>query len=57
MSEEVVVKVAEFGLPSQLMDELRTVINAGKYDKLTVTELTGVLELIKLEYAVKWINS
>lgn len=56
MAEDIVVKVPEFGLTSQFMDELRTLINADKYDHMTVAELTGALELIKLEYAVRWIN-
>lgn len=55
MSDNI-VRVPELGLTSQLIEELRKVINAEKYDELSVTELAGVLELIKLEYTVKWLN-
>lgn len=56
-SEPNVVRVPELGLTTQLMNELRELISANKYDELTVAELTGVLELIKLEYAMNWVRS
>jgi len=33
-----------------LMDELREVINAPKYDHMTVATVMGVLEMVKLHY-------
>jgi hypothetical protein len=33
-----------------LMDELRGVINAPKYDNMTVATVIGVLEMVKLHY-------
>ena len=36
-----------------LMDELREVINAPKYDHMTVATVLGVLEMVKLHYWVQ----
>lgn len=33
-----------------LMDELRELINAPKYDHMTVSTVMGVLEMVKLHY-------
>ena len=33
-----------------LMDELREIINAPKYDHMTVATVIGVLEMVKLHY-------
>ena len=33
-----------------LMDELRALINAPKYDHMTVSTVMGVLEMVKLHY-------
>lgn len=35
---------------TDLMDEIRAVINAPKYDHLTIGQLIGVLEMTKLYY-------
>jgi len=50
--------VTLLGIPSanqkvvgkDLMDELREVINAPKYDHVTVATVMGVLEMVKLHY-------
>jgi hypothetical protein len=52
-----VIEIPELALTSCLMDELRTVINGKKYDQMRVSELCGSLELLKLEYALKWNDS
>ena len=35
---------------NDLMDELRAVINASKYDHMTTATVMGVLEMTKLHY-------
>lgn len=35
---------------NDLMDELRSVINASKYDHMTTATVMGVLEMTKLHY-------
>jgi len=57
--EEVVgsdntVAPPEFAATSQLLDELRELIAQPRYDHLTVSELCGVLEMLKFEYLNKW---
>lgn len=37
-------------ISKDLMDELREVINAPKYDHMTVATVIGVLEMVKLHY-------
>lgn len=55
MSEEnVVLHPPEIGVVTMLMQDLRSVINDPKYDRLTVSELVGALEMIKIEYLYKW---
>ena len=39
---------------NDLMDELRAVINASKYDHMTTATVMGVLEMTKLHY---WQNN
>ena len=41
-------------MSKDLMDELRGVINASKYDHMTIATVMGVLEMTKLHY---WQNS
>ncbi len=35
---------------ADLMDELRAIINADKYDHMTIATVIGVLEMTKLHY-------
>lgn len=37
-------------MATDLMDELRGLINAPKYDHMTVSTVMGVLEMVKLHY-------
>ena len=37
-------------MSSDLMDEIRAVINAEKYNHMTVSTVIGVLEMVKLHY-------
>ena len=37
-------------MAQDLMDELREVINASKYDHMTTSTVMGVLEMTKLHY-------
>lgn len=37
-------------MATDLMDELRELINAPKYDHMTVSTVMGVLEMVKLHY-------
>jgi hypothetical protein len=50
------VEPLELGLTSNLMVELRGVINDPRYDHLKVSELSGCLDLLKLEYSLKWLR-
>jgi len=47
----------EFGAASQLLDEIRALINQPKYDHLAVSELLGVLQMVHGEYLHKWLSS
>lgn len=54
MSTDNIIEVPEIGLTSQLMDEIRAVIADHKYDHVTTSEVTGVLEMLKFEYMIRW---
>lgn len=40
----------QHAIGQDLMNELREVINAPKYDHMTVATVIGVLEMVKLHY-------
>jgi len=50
-----VLEPPEFRTSSQLLDELRKVISESRYDNISVSELVGVLEMIKAETLKKWL--
>jgi len=52
--KENVLEPPEFVAVSQLLDELREVIGQPRYDHLTVSQLCGMLEMLKFEYLMKW---
>ena len=52
-----VLEPPEFRTSSQLLDELRKVISESRYDNISVSELVGVLEMIKFETLTKWQHS
>lgn len=53
-TESNIIEVPEIGLTSQMMDEIRAVIANTKYDHVTTSEVTGVLEMLKWEYLLRW---
>jgi hypothetical protein len=57
MADPVLITADEFRTSSQLLDELRGVIAEPRYDHITVSELVGVLEMIKSETLHKWNHS
>lgn len=56
MSIDNVIEVPEIGLTSQMMDEIRSLVAEPKYDHMTTSELVGVLEMLKTEYMLKWLQ-
>jgi len=51
------IEVDEFRTSTQLLEELRAVINSERYDHITVSELVGVLEMLQAETLAKWMGS
>jgi len=49
-----VIDPPEMRASSQLLEELRQIIADPKYDNLSVSELIGVLEMVKFEHLKKW---
>ena len=37
-------------MSQELMEEIQSLINAGKYDHMNVSTVIGVLEMVKLHY-------
>ena len=56
MSEQEanVVEAVEFRSTSQLLEEIRKVIAEPKYDRISVSELAGVLAMLQFETLSKW---
>lgn len=52
-----ILEPPEFKTSSQLLEELRAVIGAPRYDRISVSELSGVLDMIKFENLAKWHES
>ena len=53
MSDSI-IQTDEFLCSSQLLEELRSVINQPRFDHITVSELVGVLEMLQFEYLSRW---